>query len=718
MKYTIFPDQRAQTKTEHEGTMADVLALIQSAPSVAHKGLATFIKLATFGNRRSERNCLRIDENVLEVHGIEVDYDGEQVSPEDAAAVLKGAGLSFILHTSGSHTAEAPRWRALLPFAEPLTGAPPALKIKRAHWAGRVNALLGGILADESYRLSQAFYYSPVDGAPRAVLSHDGLPLDTCPNLPQSLPKGSQRAHSGTHDHERNIREGHDRQYSILALTTAWAAAGEDAETMRQRLLDWMGDSPPPLGSDPRSPQDFADYAIATALAKAPKPSSPGDFDSLDIPTVFPPPNGPSQFSPPPRGENRFSPNAGGEKDVPRAISLIPNDFQVNIPEHEMVVPVWVPSSYYTLIAGAMSSYKSTLALYFAILRATGADPLGLVPEGVPVPVGHVLVISYEDLEQDWKRRFRKVFDNIPGHQDLEPLAMQNIRFAEFARVRGMEIARRGPGGTVEVGKRAVEWIEEQIRAAPAGTLVILDPLSFAIGGSQNDEDIAKVVASELNRLASCAPSTAVMAIAHSNKLNAKEGTGEGYASAAYAATGSATYSNHARSNAALERVGTKECMKMFPQLTPKDWEEQTVVKVRHGRMSVGAASKHIYLHQRGGWLERVEPREEDPEDMAPEGDDAFARRVMPKVQALMADIAREQGSVGGLWALCEDERVRKVLGGRNKAVAAVKRLIHLGYVKEEGATRDRHLILTCKAIPDAEMPPLDENLGNEGGEV
>jgi hypothetical protein len=43
------------------------------------------------------------------------DYDGEEMSVEDARDLLVRAGITAILYTSPSHTVAKPRWRVLCP---------------------------------------------------------------------------------------------------------------------------------------------------------------------------------------------------------------------------------------------------------------------------------------------------------------------------------------------------------------------------------------------------------------------------------------------------------------------------------------------------------------------------------------------------------------------------------------------------------------------------
>lgn len=102
---------------------------------------------------------MRHDANMLSISGVEGDYDAGQVSIEEAAIRLQGAGIEAVLYTTARHTPEAPRWRVLAPLA---ARHPPS---DRRALAGVLNTVLGGILAVESFTDSLAYYVGKVTGA-------------------------------------------------------------------------------------------------------------------------------------------------------------------------------------------------------------------------------------------------------------------------------------------------------------------------------------------------------------------------------------------------------------------------------------------------------------------------------------------------------------------------------------------------------------------------
>jgi hypothetical protein len=155
---TMFNDVYARTM-QGEDTDLDGLAREIAAARAPDKDSQPLLKLARFGaNRDPSSGSLRYDANVLAVSGCEGDHDSGSMTMQEAARRLDDAGIAHILYSTFSHTAVAPRWRALCPFSKAL---PPAM---RAGLVNRLNGILGGVLARESWVLSQAFFFGQVDG--------------------------------------------------------------------------------------------------------------------------------------------------------------------------------------------------------------------------------------------------------------------------------------------------------------------------------------------------------------------------------------------------------------------------------------------------------------------------------------------------------------------------------------------------------------------------
>jgi hypothetical protein len=128
---------------------------------------------------------------VLEIHGVEADYDAETVSFDDARDLLKRVGVSCVLYTTKSNTPQKPRWRVLCPTSGPITAE------DRTRLLNLLNGALGGILAPESWTLSQSYFFGrltkPDEEWRCEVLAGD--PIDVCAFAGVTpIPKRDRRA--------------------------------------------------------------------------------------------------------------------------------------------------------------------------------------------------------------------------------------------------------------------------------------------------------------------------------------------------------------------------------------------------------------------------------------------------------------------------------------------------------------------------------------------
>jgi putative DNA primase/helicase len=156
---TFFPTQAAQELSTKDMTLEQLRDLVRGT-SAKTKGDLPWLKLAKFGDKRTDKNCLRNNPNVIAISGIELDYDAKEMSFEDAIEMVEDVGLSALLYTSASYTAALPKWRIVLPTSCEL---PPG---EREKLVMRVNGIFNGIFASESFTLSQAFYYGSVNSNP------------------------------------------------------------------------------------------------------------------------------------------------------------------------------------------------------------------------------------------------------------------------------------------------------------------------------------------------------------------------------------------------------------------------------------------------------------------------------------------------------------------------------------------------------------------------
>ena len=193
VRFTEFKDYFAKTKRHHEMSFADLALRVQNASIYPTKASCPLISLATYGSVGSSEGSLRHAKNVVEITGVALDYDGEIVTIEEGARRLRDCGVAAVLHTTGSHSPDKPRWRALLPFSIPYSPA------KLQDLASLANGAVGGIAAVESATLSQSFHIGRVQGVSYECIVVDGMPIDLreifiTPILVSTLPKQSAAA--------------------------------------------------------------------------------------------------------------------------------------------------------------------------------------------------------------------------------------------------------------------------------------------------------------------------------------------------------------------------------------------------------------------------------------------------------------------------------------------------------------------------------------------
>ena len=169
IRTTFFRDKSAATLTAHAMSLEELRDLILRT-SAAAKADLPWLKLATFGDKRSDKGSLRHDANVISISGIEADYDDEVISFNRAKKTLETAQLSALLYTSPSHSEDNPRWRVLCPTSRDL---PPE---ERRRLVERLNGIFGGVFAGESFALSQSYYFGSIKHNPahRAIVVNGG----------------------------------------------------------------------------------------------------------------------------------------------------------------------------------------------------------------------------------------------------------------------------------------------------------------------------------------------------------------------------------------------------------------------------------------------------------------------------------------------------------------------------------------------------------------
>lgn len=269
MHVTLFADQHATRCTARDVTLADLqtLALNTRAPA---KAALPWLKLASFGDRPTPRGSLRNNANVLAISGVEADYDQGKVSVAEAARLLKAAGIEALIYTSPSHLEDLPRWRVLCPTSHPLPGA------SRAELVGRLNYVLGGVLATESFTLSQAYYYgqTPDSLDPEAVIV-PGQPIDLVdfparyPERRAAEPLALPPAAPGQTPDQRTAQ----------ALAAACAAFDGSSDAGRHHILLSATNTLAPFVRSGHLDLDDAQEHLRDAMATSGRDANPGEIE-------------------------------------------------------------------------------------------------------------------------------------------------------------------------------------------------------------------------------------------------------------------------------------------------------------------------------------------------------------------------------------------------------------------------------------------------------
>ena len=281
LRVTIFKNEKALSLEAKDLTLEELRTLIlkTSAPS---KAALPWLKLATFGTKRTAKKCLRNNANVKMMTGIEVEHDEGKISYDETIAILKKANLHALIYTSPSYTAAEPKWRILCPLSQPLA---PDGNLAKHPFVARLNGLFGGTLCKASWTLSQAFYYGSVNNPEHRVQIIPGEYIDQRPDLdagavakdkkPEAKTKERQEYDDGIDDEDVNmwpmfiqqINTGnyHDALMrlaaSLIGKKTPRTAAGD----MLRGLMDA---SPAPHDDRWQDRYDDIDRTVETAFRK------------------------------------------------------------------------------------------------------------------------------------------------------------------------------------------------------------------------------------------------------------------------------------------------------------------------------------------------------------------------------------------------------------------------------------------------------------------
>lgn len=498
LRLTFFRDHAAQTKQEVETSLRALMPRLRDTKAPAKASLP-WVKLATFGTVRTDKGSLRSDRNMVEVFGIEADYDGESITLDRARQVLASANLAAVLYTSPSHTEAAPRWRILCPLGSPIAPS------ERAAMLARLNGLFVGALSGESFTASQAYYYGRVEGNDaHRVIAVEGRALDEAleldthavgrPEKPKPAPMPVERrvlprtAGDGT---PYGLRALDDECASVTGAADGWkhhainragyaigglVAAGELAEGPAFAALSNALDAIRHRCEDQRHAEKTLRTAFQDGMAQ-PRQAPPPRVVTHTVRYEYGPP--PDMPEPPPIEEvpewaasepvpEVAEEEAARPKAEPAPFTATPFDPAelLNLPPRKWVYGHFLIERFVSVLGAPGGTGKTAYAIGVGVAVATGID---LLNEPVHQP-GAVWLYNLEDPRDEILRRVQAALIAY----EIPPEHLSGKLFLDSGRERPLVIAEKLSDGRV-VAMPVVEQLIEEIKRR-AVKLLIVDP--------------------------------------------------------------------------------------------------------------------------------------------------------------------------------------------------------------------------------------------------
>jgi archaellum biogenesis ATPase FlaH len=491
--FTVFEDVGGKIKNEFNETL-DALVFRIKGEKRAAKSTLPLLKFARFGEVLTDKGSLRHDANVLAVTGCEGDYDGGQIPFEQAVKKIEEIGIEALLYTSPSHTEAKPRWRILCPFSQELEPA------ERHRMLCRINGVFDGALSDESFTLSQSFYFGSIRGSDFKIHRATGSYLNHLDDLDVGARGKMNRPPPGDNgdngptlsprldltEMSRRILTGESLHPSVAAIAGSMVRAGVplDGFLAYMRVLFDNAGQPRYNGRWPEVERTGRDIYAKEIRKSGPIPETVG----LYIPADDEPPVGWPAPAPPPVSHNWL--DTAPWCDAPP-------------PDRSWSIIGIVPREEVTLLSGHGGTGKSTLGL-----QACVAHPLGMPWLIYGVTMGHAFFIDAEDKSDEIWRRLATICRNygVAIRDVVERLHILSLhgKPALLATASREGVVSPTPlyGWLLEEAKR---WRPEQIVIASAANV---------FGGNENDRVQVTQFISLLTRLA-IASGGSVILISH-----------------------------------------------------------------------------------------------------------------------------------------------------------------------------------------------------------
>jgi hypothetical protein len=493
--YTVFPDVWPKAKTEHaDAPWVELVRTLANPPAYMSKAACPLLSLCEYGDNLSDKGYLRHAGNVVRVHGVEVDYDGEVVTPEEGQARLQAAGLTAVIYTSASYTEGAPRWRAILPLSEA------ALPAQRATFVARANRALGGIASRESFTLSQSFYFGQVRGARYKFLETHGRCVDQAVDLEPLFHQAQGTDPKTGRDTRSNqqlleaFNRGEGRYEAMLKLSSRWAARGMPYDDIVAALDDLLANGTSLNGDgidlrtriEPMAASAVRKFGGTVPDVRISAPEPPADLPDMPPPEAW-------QDAPEAHGMTRsHEPDAtmltGGVSGATPGLRVELRHVADIVEENRE--PEWllhhvIEAKVVAVLAGPRASFKSFIALDWAMRIAVAGNPVALL-SGEGGGLG---------------RRVKAWMQTFGGGQDLRSLPI-------LALERPLNLNR---------DEEMALLVEAMDKAGIRPTLVVIDTLSkFSAGMDENSNQEVAAYLAAVSRFIRERYDASVLIVAHS----------------------------------------------------------------------------------------------------------------------------------------------------------------------------------------------------------
>ena len=270
--------------------------------------------------------------------------------------------------------------------------------------------------------------------------------------------------------------------------------------------------------------------------------------------------------------------------------------------DREWLIPNWLPANTATMFTGDGGAGKSWLTLQAVCQIASGFNNAFLNPE-FPIPSEaddsiepkHVIFATYEDEPAEIKRRLQALASGMNWIAESLETIKQHLHIVDMRGIGSVW----GPGmgkhialtGDLLLAGEAIRTICEEHNAK----LLVIDPLSGAFGGNENDRTAVYDFVSSFRGWGDTAK-CALLVIGHLPK--GAEGRAAGF-------SGSTAWEASARSMWKLSKQVEK------PDKDEEDEEEKAYWVLEHTKGNYAALQPEVFLaKETTGWWVEVEDKE------------------------------------------------------------------------------------------------------------